>query len=98
MSCDVGEATEGLANEALLILQPFRLRFSYVTGEPPVGRHSSYGPKGKSIPITSDEGPLGDVDASAHIYETTALGRGRVASLRSATFTPILQEAVWTQD
>ena len=35
MSCDVGEATEGategLANEALLILQSFRRRFTYVT-------------------------------------------------------------------
>ena len=26
MSCDVGEASEGLANEALLILQPFQQR------------------------------------------------------------------------
>ena len=31
MSCDVGEAMEGLANEALLILQPFRCRFAYIT-------------------------------------------------------------------
>ena len=46
-SCDVSEATEGttegLANEALLILQPFRRAFTYVTdnsltspGEPPM--------------------------------------------------------------
>ena len=31
VSCDVGEAMEGLANEVLLILQPFRHRFTYVT-------------------------------------------------------------------
>ena len=43
MSCDVSAATEGLASEALLILQPFRRRFTYVTdtsptssGEPPI--------------------------------------------------------------
>ena len=39
MSCDVGEATEGategFANEALFILQPFRRRFTYVTGTSP---------------------------------------------------------------
>ena len=35
MSCDVGEATEGLANEALLIPQPFRCSFTYVTGTSP---------------------------------------------------------------
>ena len=32
MSCNVGETSEGLANEALLILQPFQRRFTYVTG------------------------------------------------------------------
>ena len=35
MSGDVSEATEGLANEALLILQPFRRRFTYVKGTSP---------------------------------------------------------------
>ena len=46
-ACDVSEATpegtEGLANEALLILQPFRRHFTYVQstsrtspGEPPM--------------------------------------------------------------
>ena len=36
MICDVGEvsegATEGLANEVVLIPQPFRRRFTYITG------------------------------------------------------------------
>ena len=36
MSCDVSEATVGLANEALLILQPFRRRFTHVTGSSPM--------------------------------------------------------------
>ena len=40
MSCDVSEATEGaterLANETLLIVKPFRCRFTYVTGIPPM--------------------------------------------------------------
>ena len=44
MNCDVGEATEGLENE-LLILQPFR-HFTYVTTHSPTlppDRGISYG-------------------------------------------------------
>ena len=48
MSCDVGKATKGLANElwALLILQPF-LHFTYITAHSPTLlslylRHSSF--------------------------------------------------------
>ena len=48
MICDVSEAAVGLANGALLILQPFRRRFKFVTstsptspGEPPM-LHNMY--------------------------------------------------------
>ena len=35
MNYDVADSSEGLTNEALLILQPFRRRFTYVTGTSP---------------------------------------------------------------
>ena len=34
----------------------------------------------KALSITGHEGPLGDVDTSAHLYIATALERGTVAS------------------
>ena len=36
MSCDAGELMEGLMNEALLILQHFWRRFTYVRGTSPM--------------------------------------------------------------
>ena len=38
MICDVGDAAEGLANEALLILQLFRRHFTYVIGTLPTSQ------------------------------------------------------------
>ena len=37
--------------------------------------------KGKGVPFTGHEGPLGDVVAKVHICTAMARGRGRMASL-----------------